>query len=86
MSKPVINSIKPFDAEKESKVSMTYIGNLPYSNRIIIYNATTLSVVFDDTQSGFTLEHIIPANVLQNGKKYAIQGQVFDSVGNASVL
>ena len=86
MSKPVINSIKPFDATKASKVSMTYIGNLPYSNRIIIYDATTLSVVFDDTQSGFTLEHTIPANTLTNGKKYAIQGQVFDSVGNASVL
>ena len=62
MSKPVINSIKPFDATKASKVSMAYIGNLPYSNRIIIYDATTLSVVFDDTQSGFTLEHTIPAN------------------------
>ena len=86
MSKPVINSIKPFDATKASKVSMTYIGNLPYNNRIIIYDATTLSVVFDDTQSGFTLEHTIPANTLTNGKKYAIQGQVFDSVGNASVL
>ena len=86
MSKPVINSIKPFHATKTSKVSMTYIGNLPYSNRIIIYDATTLSVVFDDTQSGFTLEHTIPANTLTNGKKYAIQGQVFDSVGNASIL
>ena len=86
MSKPVINSIKPFDATKASKVSMTYIGNLPYSNRIVLYDANTLSVVFDDTQSGFTLEHTIPANTLTNGKKYAIQGQVFDSVGNASVL
>ena len=36
MSKPIINSIKPFDATKASKVSMTYIGNLPQSNRIII--------------------------------------------------
>lgn len=86
MSKPIVNSISPFDATKESKVSMTYIGNLPYSNRIIIYDATTLSVVFDDTKSGFTLEHTIPANTLINGKKYAIQGQVFDSVGNASAL
>ena len=86
MSKPIINSILPFDAAKESKVSMTYIGNLPQSNRIIIYDATTLSVIFDDTQSGFTLEHTIPANTLTNGKKYAIQGQVFDSVGNASTL
>lgn len=86
MSKPIVNSISPFDATKESKVSMTYIGNLPQSNRIVIYDATTLSIIFDDTQSGFTLEHTIPANTLTNGKKYAIQGQVFDSVGNASAL
>ena len=86
MSKPNINYISPFDATQEHKVSMSYLGNIPYSNRIIIYDATTLFVVFDDTCTGFTLEHIIPANVLQNGKKYAIQGQVFDSVGNASVL
>ncbi len=86
MSKPNINYISPFDATQEHKVSMSYIGNIPYSNRIIIYDATTLFVVFDDTCTGFTLEHTIPANVLQNGKKYAVQGQVFDSVGNASVL
>ena len=86
MSKPNINHVTPFDATKESKVSMSYVGNIPYSNRIIIQDATTLSTVFDDTQTGFSLEHTIPANTLVNGKKYAIQGQVFDSKGTASAL
>lgn len=86
MSKPIINVVRPFDSTKGTTVSMSYIGNIPYSNRIIIYDATTLSVLYDDTTVGFSLEHKIPANVLVNGKKYAIQGQVFDSNGTASVL
>ena len=86
MVKPIINKIIPFDAQKDYTLSMSYIGNMPYSNRIIIYDARTLSSVFDHTVSGVSLEHIIPANTLTNGKKYAVQGQVFDSNGNASVL
>ena len=78
MSKPIINSITPFDSGYDYKVSMSYVGNLPYSNRIIIYDATTLSVLFDDTTTSFSLEHNIPANTLTNGRKYAIQGQVFE--------
>lgn len=86
MSKPIINVIKPFSATQDNIVSMSYIGNIPYSNRIIVYDALTLEVLFDDTSVGFTLNHTIPANTLTNGKKYAIQGQVFDSSGNASAL
>lgn len=88
MSKPQINRITPFDGSYDFTVSMSYIGNLPYSNRIIIYNATTLSVVYDNTtaNTNYAIEHTIPANTLVNGKKYAIQGQVFDSNKNASVL
>ncbi len=65
---------------------MSYLGNMPYSNRIIIYDARTLSSVFDHTTSGISLEHTIPANTLINGKKYAVQGQVYDSNGNPSTL
>ncbi len=86
MSKPIIRQIQPFDALFDATVSMSYIGNVPYGNRIIVYDAATLSVVFDDTIQGFSLDHIIPANTLTNGKKYAIQGQVFDANGNASTL
>lgn len=86
MSKPIINVIKPFSATQDAIVSMSYIGNIPYSNRIIVYDALTLEVLFDDISVGFALNHTIPANTLTNGKKYAIQGQVFDSSGNASVL
>ena len=80
MAKPQINKINPLDATKDNVVSMSYVGNLPYSNRIVIYDATTLAVLYDDTSTNtnFAIEHTIPANTLTNGKKYAIQGQVFD--------
>ena len=87
MSKPTINKIIPFDASYDYTVSMSYIGNIPYKNRIIIYNAKTLSVVYDHiSDAGISLEHMIPANTLTNGNKYAIQSQVYDSMGVESAL
>ena len=88
MAKPQINKINPLDATKDNIISMSYVGNMPYSNRIVIYDATTLAVLYDNTSTNtnYSIEHIIPANTLTNGKKYAIQGQVFDINGNVSVL
>lgn len=81
MSRPKINKIYPFDANYGTTVSMSYVGNTPKRNRIIIYDAITLAPIYDNiTQVGkFAIEQTIPANILSNGKKYAIQGQVFDS-------
>lgn len=86
MPKPQINKITPFDASHDAVISMSYIGHLPQSNRIIIYDAVTMSIVYDMTKDGLALEHKIPANTLTNGKKYAIQGQVIDSFDQASPL
>lgn len=88
MAKPQINKINPLDATNDNIISMSYVGNMPYSNRIVIYDATTLAVLYDNTSTNtnYSIEHIIPANTLTNGKKYAIQGQVFDINGNVSVL
>ena len=86
MSKPQVNRMQPVDALKDFEITMSYIGNMPYSNRVIIYNADTLSVVYDKKQSTTLLSHTVPANTLVNGKKYAVQCQVFDSNGVASSL
>lgn len=86
MSKPQINKILPFDACLGAVVSMSYIGHLPHANRIVICDAATLSVVYDETKNGLALEHAIPPDILKNGTKYAVQGQVFDSFHNASPL
>ena len=74
MSKPVVNRINPFDGSKDYTVSMSYLGNMPYSNRVIVYDAITLSVVYDSTTTNtkFSIDHTIPSNTLVNGKKYAI--------------
>ena len=86
MAKPIINKITSVDALQDYVVTMTYNGNQPYSNRIIIYDGTTLGIVFDETVDSFLLKHTIPANTLVNGKKYAIQVQFFDIDGIASAL
>lgn len=86
MPKPQINKITTFDARYDAVVSMSYLGHLPHSNRIIIYDAVTMTVVYDQTKSGLALEHTIPADTLTNGKKYAVQGQVSDSFQNTSPL
>lgn len=87
--KPVINSITPWDATVGKMISFSYSGNLPVSNRAIIYNAVNLEVVYDEKQNTSSLIHNIPANVLKtdnkekngNGHKYAIEIEVTDNEG-----
>lgn len=86
MAKPVINRITPFDAHIEKTITMTYSGNMAYSNKIVIYNAETMIPVFEDTTASLLLKHVIPAYVLQNGVKYAITAQIFDKEGIASAI
>lgn len=88
MAKPSVVRLTPQDATKDFTISMTYSGTLPYSNRIVIYDATTLAVVYDATTTNlnYSIEQTVPANTLSNGSKYAVQGQVFDIDGNASSL
>ena len=86
MAKPSILLIKPFDSKKEYTVQMNYTGNLPYKNKITIYDATTLAIVYTNTVQSHLLRHTIPANILVNGKKYAIDCQMFDSNGTPSAI
>ena len=96
MAKPSILRILPFDAEAEYIVQMNYTGNLPYSNKITIYDAATLEVipnptdeidyVYTDTVQSHIFRHTIPAKTLVNGKKYAIDCQMFDSNGTPSAI
>ena len=94
MAKPIINKITSVDALKDYTVTMTYNGNQPYSNRLIIYDGNTLGVLYDEpedvlydgTTTSFLLKHTIPANTMVNGKKYAVQVQFFDADGVASAL
>lgn len=78
MAKPKIRHIAPFDAEKDNEIVISWTGNRAYANRIIVYDNETNEEVFNDLISSFALTHSIPANTLQNGKKYVIQAQTYD--------
>ena len=86
MAKPIIKPIEPFDAASNAFISFVWNGAMAYNNRIVVYNATTMNVVYDHTYSGnyYKLNHEIPANTLTNGLKYAVQISVIDRNGDVS--
>lgn len=53
-------------------------GNQSYANRLIIYNAETLKVIYDKKINTFLHTHSLPAKTLKNGEKWIAQFQVFD--------
>ena len=57
MAKPYIQKIKPFDADKDFEISLSWTGSRSHANRIIICDYETNAVVFDDTVSSFILKH-----------------------------
>lgn len=83
MAKPIIKQIIPFDASEQAFVNFVWSGPMAYNNRLVVYNADTLRVVYDHTydQSFYTLTHEIPAGTLANGIKYAVSVAVVDSEG-----
>ncbi len=86
MAKPIIKPITPFDATQDFVINIVWNGNRSVSNRIIIVNAKTLDVAFDNTVKTYSLTHVIPANTLINGCEYIIQAQTFDQENLPSVL
>lgn len=86
MARPVIMRVSPFDATKDYEITLSWMGNRSYANRIFVYDYETNSLVFDDTVSSFSLTHIIPANTLQNNKKYVVQAQTYDVENVPSAL
>ncbi len=86
MAKPIIHQINPFDAESDYTFTFSWSGSRAYQNRLIIYSAETLSIVYDKIISSFVLSHTLPAYTLSNGIKYVAQCQMIDGSGNASAL
>lgn len=86
MAKPIIMKIYPFDGRNACEIELQWTGARAYSNRLILSDSKTNHVVYDNTVSGFTLKHTIPAGTLTNGGKWAAQAQVYDQEGTASAL
>ena len=86
MAKPVINKIQTFDATVGTTVAFSFSGNQTYENRLVISDADSSALVFDETITSFQLYHDIPANILTNHKQYVAHIQCYDKDGNASAL
>lgn len=86
MAKPIIGTLKPIDASLDATITFSWSGNRAYSNRLVVYDNKTLSVIFDDTVTTYKFEHTIPADTLTNGKQYVIEIQVTDQSGNTSSM
>lgn len=86
MAKPIINKITPFDATMDNTISFSWNGNQSYANRLIIYHADTMDILYDRKINTFPHTHIIPAKTLTNGKKWIAQVQTFDMNDTASEL
>lgn len=86
MSKPIVNKITSFDATKDNNINFTYLGNMPYRNRLIIGDASDLSIIYDQIATTTTMYHTLFANTLINGKKYYAQIQVYEKDGSVSSI
>lgn len=86
MIKPIVNKINTFDPAFDYIFSFTYNGNQSVSNRLIITDNDTNSVIYDETIISMKLQHTLPANKLESNKQYSAQFQCFDSSGTASLL
>lgn len=91
MAKPIIKQITPFDATTTESVFVDFVwtGFMAYNNRMIIYDANTMNVVYDHTYETnyYVLSHKIPtgpSSPLTNGKKYAVAIAVIDQNGAES--
>ena len=86
--KPIINEIVAFDATIGTTV--TFIangGDQVYKNeiKVVLNNDSEVEqIVYQNTITSYELSHIIPANVLQNGKYYRVSIRTYDVLNNVS--
>ena len=82
---PVLNPVSAFDATKPMTFTFSSVGgNRVVANRLMIKNATTLELLYDETVTSFLLSHTLPANTLLNGQYYQASIVAYDASGAAS--
>lgn len=83
---PSVIAITPFDPSYDYSIEFIYNDSQSVSNRVVITDNETSTIVYDNTQSTMRLWHVVAANTLTPGKQYLAQVQVFDADGNHSIL
>lgn len=91
-AKPVVKQIAPWDAKDGYLVQFSIDGMIPVKNRLTIYNATNLAIVYEQTQETTSYTHSIASNSFKandydktaNGNKYCLQVEVYGVNGQKS--
>lgn len=76
--KPIIFKIPAFDAAKEQIIYYTYNGSQQFSVKLKIFNNKTGQTVYENTQTTFQLQFVLPPNSIPNGKDYNAEIIVYD--------
>lgn len=87
LQKPTLSTIAAFDATSAHTITF-YVsgGDQVVKNKCIITLGTSGTVVYEDTQTTFNLQHTIPANTLTNGQYYLLQIQTLNANNDTSPL
>ena len=84
MNKASLNPIKAFDSTVQHEFGFIFNGNQVMKNRLIIRDNSTNTVIYNQIQETMQLKHILPINILTNGKLYNAAIQVYDINNNES--
>lgn len=85
LTTPILYSISAFDASQIATFTFNSIGGSQVvANTLTIKNNATLEVVYEDTQTTFKFEHIVPSGTLINGTYYQATLTTQDAAGDTS--
>lgn len=85
LTQPILNPINAFDASMDYTFTFVSIGgNQVVANILTIIDNSNGEEVYKETQSTMRLEHILPANTLENGNYYSASIQTVDNAEQVS--
>lgn len=85
LTQPILNPISAFDATQQYTFTFVVIGgNQVVANMLTINDNSDGSQVYQATQSTMRLEHVLPANILENGHYYSVTVQTIDNAEQLS--
>lgn len=86
LTRPVLYNISAFDATSQHIIQFNSIGGSQVTgNRLVIATNANNQTIYDETQTTFKFEHILPANTLTNGTYYNATLYTIDVDNNQSV-
>lgn len=85
LTRPVLLQVSAFDATTQYIFQFNSIGGTQVvKNRLVIATNVDNQTVYDEEQTTFKYEHVLPANTLVNGTYYNATIYTFDNDGNMS--